>query len=106
MQVKNKPPQTPHLKKERDMKTERSHQSKVAYVLSAFPSLSETFILQEILELERQGLLLRLFSLERPSAEVDAARDVQAPITYFNHIPPPIFLVSPLLLFFKPPFLF
>ncbi len=88
------------------MKTERSHQSKIAYVLSAFPSLSETFILQEILELERQGLLLRLFSLEKPSAEVDAARDVQAPITYFNQISLPILLGATVRCFFKAPLRF
>ena len=36
---------------------------KIAYVLKTFPKLSETFILNEILELERQGLELHIFSL-------------------------------------------
>jgi glycosyltransferase involved in cell wall biosynthesis len=49
-----------------------------------FPRLSETFILNEILELEQQGLGLHIFSLKRP---VDAvchlqAGGVRSPITY------------------------
>lgn len=68
------------------MSNRRSSQAKIAYILSAFPSLSETFILQEILELERQGLHLCLFSLEKPSDDVviDAAQNLQSPITYFT----------------------
>lgn len=38
-------------------------QQKVAYLLKRFPRLSETFILHEILELERQGVGLRLYSI-------------------------------------------
>src|SRR2546421_1713785 len=85
------------------MNTQHSHQTKIAYVLSGFPSLSETFILQEILELERQGLLLHLFSLEKPSAEVDAARDLQSPITYFNQISLPTLLEATVRCFFHAP---
>ena len=33
----------------------------VGYVLKMFPRLSETFILNEILELERQGVSLHIF---------------------------------------------
>jgi glycosyltransferase involved in cell wall biosynthesis len=57
---------------------------KIGYVVKMFPRLSETFIRNEILELERQGLGLRIFSLKRPTeAEVRlAGADVQAPITY------------------------
>ncbi|MBA2571023.1 MAG: glycosyltransferase [Chloroflexi bacterium] len=40
----------------------------VAYVLKVFPRLSETFILNEILELERQGTAVRIFSL-RPGED-------------------------------------
>ncbi len=56
----------------------------VGYVLKMFPRLSETFILNEILELERQGLPLRIFSLKRPLEPVAQAyaRLVQAPVTY------------------------
>jgi glycosyltransferase involved in cell wall biosynthesis len=49
-----------------------------------FPRLSETFILNEVLELERQGLGLHIFSLMRPSDEVIHAQacQVRSPITY------------------------
>jgi glycosyltransferase involved in cell wall biosynthesis len=56
----------------------------VAYLLKMFPRFSETFILAEILELERQGQPVRIFSLKLPAdahrhADVDRVR---APITY------------------------
>jgi colanic acid/amylovoran biosynthesis glycosyltransferase len=40
---------------------------KLAYILGTFPSLTETFILREILELRRRGFELILFSLRRPA---------------------------------------
>ncbi len=56
----------------------------VGYVLKMFPRLSETFILNEILELERQGVALRVFSLKRPVEKVSHAQAsrVRSPITY------------------------
>ena len=41
----------------------------VGYVLKRFPRLSETFILNEILELERHGVAVTIFSLLKPPAE-------------------------------------
>jgi colanic acid/amylovoran biosynthesis glycosyltransferase len=38
----------------------------IAYILKMFPRFSETFILNELLELERQGTTLRIFSLREP----------------------------------------
>ncbi len=56
---------------------------KVAYLMKRFPHLSETFILHEVLELERQGLDLRIFSLLEPIGKINrAAEEVRAPITY------------------------
>src|SRR5882724_5407221 len=57
---------------------------RVGYVLKMFPRLSETFILNEVLELERQGLELRIFSLKRPAEAVFHAQTklVRSPITY------------------------
>jgi len=52
-----------------------------------FPRFSETFILSEILELERQGMDIRIFSLKAPNdalSHADVAR-VKAPVTY---VPP------------------
>ncbi len=56
----------------------------IGYVVKMFPRLSETFIRNEILELERQGLDLHIFSLKRPT-EADARLvngQVRAPVTY------------------------
>jgi hypothetical protein len=39
----------------------------IGYIVKIFPKLSETFILQEILELERLGLNLVILSLRPPS---------------------------------------
>lgn len=38
----------------------------VGYVIRMFPQLSETFVANEILEVERRGLELRIFSYRRP----------------------------------------
>lgn len=56
----------------------------VGYVTKMFPRLSETFILNEILELERQGAHLRLFSLKRPADVVahTQTQNVRAPVVY------------------------
>jgi len=43
---------------------------RIAYILAEFPSLSETFILREILELQRQGVDLRLFALREGKSAV------------------------------------
>jgi colanic acid/amylovoran biosynthesis glycosyltransferase len=44
-----------------------SSQKRVGYILKKFPVLSETFILNELLELEAHGIPLHIFSLERPN---------------------------------------
>ena len=57
---------------------------KIGYIVKMFPRLSETFIRNEILELERQGLDLHIFSLKRPT-EAEAGLvvgSVRAQITY------------------------
>src|SRR5215469_9848262 len=57
---------------------------RVGYALKMFPRLSETFILNEVLELERQGLSLKIFSIKRPADAVVHAQSgkVRAPISY------------------------
>ena len=42
---------------------------RIGYVVKRFPRLSETFIQNELLELERQGVQLEIFSLKRPLEE-------------------------------------
>jgi glycosyltransferase involved in cell wall biosynthesis len=56
----------------------------VAFVLKGYPRLSETFIAQEILGLERRGMALRIVSLRHPT---DARRhpvhaEIRAPVLY------------------------
>ena len=50
---------------------------RVAYVLKMFPRFSETFILNEILELERRGVKVIVFSMKAPTEAIrqpDVAR--------------------------------
>ena len=48
---------------------EKNRGLKVGYVLKRFPRLTETFILNELLELERQGIEVEVFSLMHPPSE-------------------------------------
>lgn len=59
---------------------------KVAYVLKRFPRLSETFILNEVLELERQGVEVEILSLLRPPPEPlhDLMSALKARVTYLS----------------------
>ncbi len=60
----------------------------VGYVLKMFPRFSETFILNEILELERRGVKVAVFSIKSPNEiarQPNSAR-VQAPV----YILPPL----------------
>lgn len=66
------------------MSTTESPPTKIAYILKMFPRFSETFILSEILELERNGVDIRIFSLKHPNdgrTHADVLR-VSAPVTY------------------------
>src|SRR5258708_37275729 len=57
---------------------------KIAYLLKTYPKLSETFILNEILALEKQGLELEICSLRRPADEPfhSSVAQVKAKVTY------------------------
>ena len=63
---------------------QRQNFPRIAYLIKCFPRTSETFILHEILELEHQGLALRIFSLYEPSTTKvpEAVQEVRAPVTY------------------------
>ena len=56
----------------------------IAVVLKGYPRLSETFIAQELLALERRGLSLLIYSLRHPTdAEVHPIHaQIKAPVTY------------------------
>jgi len=56
----------------------------IGYVLKMYPRFSETFILNEILELEQQGVDVRIYSLRKPDDgrfHANLAR-VRAPVIY------------------------
>ena len=57
---------------------------RVAVVVKGYPRLSETFIAQEILGLERHGLALTIVSLRHPTdvALHPMHRDIRAPVLY------------------------
>jgi colanic acid/amylovoran biosynthesis glycosyltransferase len=57
---------------------------RIGYVLNRFPRLSQTFVLNEILELERQGLQVEIFSVLRPPQELrhPMLDSLAAPVTY------------------------
>jgi colanic acid/amylovoran biosynthesis glycosyltransferase len=59
---------------------------RVGYVLKRFPNLSQTFILNEILELERQGVSIDILSLRKPRAEPthSALNKLKAQVTYIE----------------------
>ncbi len=58
----------------------------MAYLTKRFPRLSETFILGEILGLERAGVPLRLFALADPGESLvqSGVREVRSPVTYLH----------------------
>jgi glycosyltransferase involved in cell wall biosynthesis len=62
--------------------------SSIGYLMKSYPKISETFILNEILELERQGVQLHLFSL-RPCPDTRSHPDVaqvKADVTYIPQL--------------------
>ena len=56
----------------------------VAFILKGYPRLSESFIAQEILALERRGLEIAIFSLRQPTDQRRHALhdDIRAPVRY------------------------
>lgn len=56
----------------------------VVFVLKGYPRLSETFIAQEILGLERRGVAIRIVALRRPTdpAIHPIHREIAAPVDY------------------------
>ncbi|HKS89706.1 MAG TPA: colanic acid biosynthesis glycosyltransferase WcaL, partial [Stellaceae bacterium] len=59
-------------------------ESRVAFVLKGYPRLSETFIAQEILALERRGLAIDIVSLRHPTdrATHPVHGRIAAPVLY------------------------
>ena len=61
----------------------------IGYLLKTFPKVSETFILQEILDLEALGLDLAIYALQRPTDTVahGLAGQARASVTYLSRSP-------------------
>src|SRR5262249_15620147 len=64
----------------------------LAVVVNGFPRLSETFVLQELLELERHGLRLRVIALRDPEEVVqqEALDSLQAEVEYLPYPTDPV----------------
>jgi glycosyltransferase involved in cell wall biosynthesis len=58
----------------------------VAYVVRSWPRLTQTFVLDEVLAMERLGLRLEIFSLARPDEDITQPElaAVRAPVTYLD----------------------
>ncbi len=56
----------------------------IGFLVKTYPKISETFILEELLGLERQGLRPQIFAMRRPTDAIchAASQAVQAPVTY------------------------
>lgn len=60
--------------------------ARLAYIVSTWPRLSQTFVLTEVLALERRGVALRIFSIKEPENEPvhEDLRRVRAKATYLS----------------------
>ncbi len=63
---------------------------KVGYFVKMYPRLSETFVLNEILELERRGVEVTIFSLKKPNEGRfhPQVSEVKAPVYYLDDLEP------------------
>ena len=66
------------------MRPQPKRERTIGYVVSTWPRLSQTFVLNEILSLEERGLDLRIFSAKDPTEQLVNAKvaDVRAPVFY------------------------
>src|SRR5947208_1700511 len=57
---------------------------RLGYLVTSFPRVSETFIINEIIELERQGFDLRIYSMAGPTDRIRhrLVDEIRAPIRY------------------------
>ncbi len=75
-----------------------THPPVLGMILKGYPRISETFISNEILLLERLGFTLHLFSMRRPRENFshDSIKKIRAPVDY---LPETLFTSLPRLLF-------
>lgn len=65
------------------MQPPSEHEAKIGYVVSTWPRLSQTFVLNEILALERRGVSLRIFSTKARRAEPVNAKIAKVRAPFF-----------------------
>ena len=75
----------PHGQVSRD-----SSATRVAYVVNSFPHLSETFVLNEILEVQRRGYHVEIFAMERTQESIaqPGARELALRATFLEELSP------------------
>lgn len=90
------------------MQNKRSTERKFIYILGKFPVLSETFVQQEIKELERQGLQIQIFSLfNLPQSQgAEVIWDGKATYTCISHYPWLFLLINLIQYFLRAPLRF
>jgi glycosyltransferase involved in cell wall biosynthesis len=64
--------------------SELDHPRTIAYIVKAWPRLSETFILNEVISLEQRGVQISIFSVKEPDAGPAHSKvaQVRAKVTY------------------------
>ena len=74
------------MRNHQDLSPRLNQERGVAYIVKSWPRLSETFILNEVAALERQGVSLRIFSIKEPNREPvhDGVAQVRAKVTYLD----------------------
>jgi glycosyltransferase involved in cell wall biosynthesis len=101
----------PRLQRLRDVRRPagRDRQADLVVVVNGFPRLSETFVLHELLELERQGVRLHLVALRRPeeAVQLEAVARLQAGVEYlpetFEQVPQRLLRIAQAVLFVRRP---
>src|SRR5438105_13965033 len=68
------------------MQAETRQRPTIGYLVSTWPRLSATFILNEVIAVERSGISLRIFSIKDPDGEPvhPRAAQVRARVTYLS----------------------
>ncbi|WDT82857.1 MAG: hypothetical protein MPW14_24910 (plasmid) [Candidatus Manganitrophus sp.] len=70
------------------MPTEPADPFEIAYIMKEFPRLSETFISNEIYQLEKAGTRLRVFSVKKPGIQKhhEAIDQLKSPVIYLPEV--------------------
>jgi glycosyltransferase involved in cell wall biosynthesis len=64
---------------------------RIAYITTYFPLLTQTFVYREVLQLKKNGISVRCFSVKRPKTVVGEVADLQKETTYLWPLNPILF---------------